>query len=110
MAKEIIPPDPIPVRENPECNDENYCATFMNYADDSYSDISKSLLEYLESEYDSNDLGGSTRSFIARNMTKDSVWERITDEFSDNISALNLAKHLILNESGDDVIIFIMLY
>ena len=108
MAKEIIPPDPIPVGENEKCLNENYCATFMDYSDESYSETSKKLLQYLESEYDSDNLGGSTRTFIARNMTKDQVINGLSSEFNNGF--MNIYQHVCLTQNDDDVIIVAILY
>ena len=108
MAKEVIPPDPIPVGENDNFNTENYCASFMDYSDESYSDTSKNLLQYLESEYFNSGLGGSTRSFIAYDTTRLDVWNKLSSEFSGTISDLD--KRVFLSESGDDVLITTMLY
>ena len=54
MAKEILPPDPVPVSSKKESiNDNLYCASFLGHSIYSLSNTSKELLDYLESKYES---------------------------------------------------------
>lgn len=110
MPKEIIPPDPIPVGEETVIDEDLYCASFMSYADNSYSDTSKELLIYLESSYDNSDLGGSTRSFIAHNSNIVEVTDSILNENIRGITKHTLDKYVMMTQSDNDVIIFAILY
>lgn len=110
MAKEIIPPDPIPIGEETIINDDSYCASFMNYSDKSYSDQSKELLNYLESEYDNSGLGDSTRSFIAHDTTVPDILESILDKNISGIDKFTIDKYVMLSQYDNDVMIFVILY
>ena len=110
MPKEIIPPDPIPVGEETVIDEDLYCASFMSYADKSYSDTSKELLEYLESSYDNSDLGGSTRSFIAHDTDIAEVMNLILNENIKGIAKHTIDKYVMMTQSDNDVIIFAILY
>lgn len=110
MAKEIIPPNPIPIGEDIVIDEDLYCASFMNYSDKSYSDTSKELIEYLESEYENSDLGGSTRSFIAYDTSVDIVSNSILNENIKGITKNTINKYIILSQSDNDVMIFAILY
>ena len=110
MAKEILPPDPIPVGEEHSIDEELYCASFVNYSEKSYTDTCQKLLTYLESEYDNVGFGGTTRSFIARNSTVADVQADILNENINGINNKTVDKYVILSQSDDDVIIFTILY
>ena len=110
MAKDTIPATPIPVGDDIVIDEDLYCASFMNYSDESYSDTSKGLLRYLESEYDNTDLGGTTRSFVAHNSTVEYVLESILNEKISGINKNTIDKYLMISQSDNDVIIFAILY
>ena len=110
MIKETFPPDPIPVGEENIINEDLYCASFMNYSDKSYTDTCQQLLDYLTSEYNNTGLGGTTRSFIAYNSNITDVMNAIINENIDGINNKTIDKYLILSQSGNDVMIFTILY
>lgn len=110
MAKEILPPDPIPVGEELTIDEELYCASFVNYSEKSYTDTCQKLLTYLESEYDNVGFGGTTRSFIAHDSTVLEVQEAILNENINGITKKTIDKYLILSQSDNDVMIFTILY
>ena len=110
MAKEILPPDPIPIGEENNINEDLYCASFMNYSNKSYSDTCRRLLEYLETEYDNTGLGGTTRSFIAHDTTISNVIDSILHENIDGINKRTIDKYVILSQDDNDVMIFTILY
>jgi hypothetical protein len=110
MAKEIIPPDPIPVGENDNSIEDLYCASFMNYSEDSYSNTTRELLNYLETQYSSVGLGGSTRSFIVHNSTYENVLRSILSENIQGINKITIDRYAIIMQSGDDVLITAILY
>ena len=110
MAKELIPPDPIPVGEATAINESMYCASFMNYSKTSYSNTSRRLLEYLESEFESSDLGGTTRAFVACYTTVKDVRDNILSEQIVGINDDTIDKYITLSQYDADVIIFANLY
>jgi hypothetical protein len=112
MAKEIIPPTPVPVKNDNTTINDLYCASFINYSDESFSDTSKELINYLEGRYSSehSGLGGTTRTFIAENLTMDEVSNDILSANINGIRKDNFDKHIMMNQNDDDVMIFVMLY
>ena len=111
MAKEIIPPTPVPVKSTDSATIEDlYCASYLNYSEESFSDTSKELIKYLEEEYSNEGLGGTTRSFIAKNASINDIYNSILNANINGIDKSNIDKHVIMNESDNDVIIFAMLY
>lgn len=111
MAKEVIPNNPIPVGLVDESiSDDNYCASFLNYADNSFSKITKELLKYLENAYDNIGYGGNTRSFIAKDTNISEVKSMIINANIYGINKLSIDNHLILNQNDSDVMIFVNLY
>lgn len=110
MAKEIIPPDPIPVGEETTIGDTLYCASFMNYSEKSYSDSCTQLLSYLESEYENTNLGGTTRSFIAHNALVSDVMDAILNQNISGINKSTIDKYVTLSQYDNDVMIFANLY
>ena len=110
MAKEIIPPDPIPVGEETTISENLYCASFMDYSKNSYSDSCKHLLNYLEMEYENTNLGGTTRSFNACNTSVSDVMDGILNEDIKGINKNTIDKFVSLSQYDNDVIIFVNLY
>ena len=108
MAKEVIPPDPIPIILEKDDNDSNDIPLY-NKNTEGYSDSSRDLLSYLESEYD-NIGTGDTRTFIAHETTKEKVYNEIINKYIKNINKDSFNKHIMLAENGPDVLIFTVLY
>ena len=112
MAKENVVPDPIPVRSDTKVTDDDlYCASYLNYAEESFSDTTKDLIHYLESEYLSTGLGGSVTTFIAKDSTVADVTEGILNADIPGITKFTLDKHIILTQpSANDVMISVIMY
>ena len=111
MAKEIIPPDPIPIKSNSAQDiEDTYCASFLNYSEEAYSKTSRELIDCLEEKYTSVGFGGTTRSFIAENSKVNDIYEDILNANISGITKNTFDKHVLMNQSGDDVMIFAMLY
>lgn len=109
MAKEVVTPDPIPVRSGENISD-SYCATYLDYSEDSFSNVSKELISYLQDKYDNSGLGGSTQSFMACNTTEDQVRSEILSAGIHNISSSTLYRYAILIQCGNDVMISVIMY
>ena len=109
MAKEVVTPDPIPVRSGENIND-SYCATYLDYSEDSFSDVSKELINYLQDKYDNSGLGGSTQTFMAYNTTEDQVRSEIVSAGIGNIRNSTLYRYVILIQCGNDVMISVIMY
>lgn len=111
MPKEIAAPSPIPVKTEENCiDDELYCATYMNYSEESFSETSKNLVQYLETEYFNTGLGGSTRNFIAKDANLDDVYFAILNANIEGINERSISDHIMLTQVDTDVMIFVMLY
>lgn len=110
MVKESSSPNPIPVRNNLDTVDDLYCAAYLNYSEESFSDVSKNLLNALKEEYDNTGLGGSTRSFMANNASVSKVHKDIIDMNINGINDATIDKHVLLMQSGDSVMISVNLY
>ena len=109
MAKEVVTPDPIPVRSGENIS-ESYCATYLDYSEDSFSDISKELIKYLQDKYDNFGLGGSTQSFMAYDTVEDQVKDDIINAGIFGITNRNLYRYAILMQNGNDVMISVIMY
>ena len=110
MAKEVIPPSPIPVRDSENTISDLYCAAYMNYSEDSFCDVSKELVKALKDEYDNIGLGGSTQSFMAYDMIVNQVQDDILGMGIKGINKFTLTNHAILMQTGDNVMISVNLY
>ena len=111
MAREIAPPSPVPVIG--ECNfnkDELYCASVVNYSDDSFSETSRQLLEYLEASYSGANLHSSTATLIAKDTTINEVMQHILSAGIRGITRSSLYKHVGLVQSDSDVVIIVTMY
>ena len=110
MAKEVIPSNPFPVKMNDSTIEDLYCASFLNYSEDSFSETSKELINYLENKYESKGLGGTTRAFIAKDVDTDDVYNEILNANIKGLGKDSFDKHVVMNKSDNDVILFTMLY
>ena len=110
MAKEVIPPNPVPVKVKENNVEDLFCASYLNYSKDSYSETSKELIEYLESKYDGIGFGGTTRTFFAENEKLEDVYNSIIDANISGICKDTFDKHIILKQLDRAVEIFVILY
>lgn len=120
MAKEIIPPDPIPVGEDINCSND-YCASFMDYSKDAYDNTSSELVAYLDKVYGEAECHSSSKIYIASDTTIEDVKEDILsagitalneDNLADYISLWDYDNNLDPNIEVDDneVIICLLFY
>lgn len=111
MAKEIIPPTPVPVGKEDNLADNSlYCAAFMSYDNDGYSDITKSLVEYLDSVYESDYLGGTTKTYVTYEKSYDDIINDILDQNIPGINKNTIGKYVIVNVTEGEALIFVNLY
>ena len=111
MAKENIPNTPIPVGDMEGIiTDDKYCASRLDYSDNSFSNITKELVDFLENEYDNIGYGGNTRSFIAKDSNVNEIRSLIIDQNISGITSKTIGNHVILNQLDSDVIIFVNIY
>ena len=109
MARDTIVPVPIPVRPGENVN-ESYCATYLDYSEESFTNTSKELVSYLRTEYDSTGLGGTTESFMAHGTTVSEIETSIVNAGIYGLTQRNLNRHVILMQTGEDVLISVILY
>ena len=109
MAKEIIPPTPLPVKIEDNKINDSYCATYVDYSYDSLSDTSKELLSYL-ANYANVYTGGTTGSYIVNDTNIDNVREDILNANISGINQKSFDSHIMLNQYDNDVMIFVTLY
>ena len=111
MAKEVLPPTPVPVIGDCIFNtDELYCASVLNYSDTSFSETSKQLLAYLENEYSGANFRSNTATLIAENSTAEEVANAIVNAGISGITKSNLYKHIGFVQSDSDVVIIVTMY
>ena len=109
MAKEVVTPDPIPVRSGETIKD-SYCATYLDYSEDSFSDVSKELINYLQDKYNNYGLSGNNQSFMAYDTTEDQVRNEILNAGISGITSRNIHGYVIVMQHGKDVMISVIMY
>ena len=112
MAKEIAPPNPVPVISDTASIDDSYHASILSYSEESFTDTSKDIISYLGNKYSCENgwVGGTTRTFIAENMTVSQVYDDILCGNINGINENNFDNHIILNQIDNNVMIFVTMY
>ena len=111
MAKEVIPPTPIPVGDdNLRIEDDQYCLSHMKNSDKSLSETSTTLLNHLASRYINPLNSPNVSAFIAEQTSIDEVTSSVLDEHIPGITKNTLSQHLLFTEYDTDVLIFAILY
>ncbi len=111
MAKEIFPPDPVPVLSiDSSIDDDLFCASFLEYSKKSFSKTSTELFEYLDSNYESTYLGGSSVIFIIENKNVKDVENEILNLNISGITKKTINMHVMLSENDNKTEAILVLY
>ena len=111
MAKEVVPPDPIPVGfDNINMREDFRCASITDAALGSASDVSKELIDYLEESFTSSSFGGDMRLYRSEDTDKSKVREDIINAGIKGITRHNIDGHIMFISDDDGTILIASVY
>ncbi len=99
MAKNIIPPDPIPVKEL-DCEIPVGCTMFTNYPGAGYSSVVEKIITYLYDKYQ-NATYPSNQLYEIPNMAEDECREMLLNDI-DDITPEDIRSHVVFIPGHSD--------